>query len=432
MKMNGLFEETEINGMVLANRFVRSATWAGMATDDGAPTPRLVNLIEDLAAGKVGLIITGHAYVRQDGQHAPWQLGIHLDTLIPGLKDLTRAVHTHNSKIVAQLGFGGAYLSKARVMSMSAGDFHVLAQAYGQAAIRARKAGFDGIQILAAHGFFLSQMLCPRYNDRCDEYGGNIANRAQALLEVLEAIRSAVGRDYPVLVKLNCQDFVENGLTLDDSVKVAAMLERAGADAIELSGGLLNNPNVMQSTIGSGDNGAYFQSQAAVFKETIKIPLILVGGIRSYEAAEQLVGEGFADYISMSRPYIREPGLVKRWESGDRREAFCISCDNCFEPLKKGEGLSCKPLETEEAVTFYPQLTEVVPASPPHPSGSRYQISIGLEDWSGNFVPVVKIQLLTHKAKPMGDLSFPLKSKDHQKVIQALADLLDKHRDLQH
>ncbi len=418
--------------MVLANRFVRSATWAGMATDDGAPTPGLVNLIAGLAVGQVGLIITGHAYVREDGQHAPWQLGICQDTLIPGLKDITSAVHAHDSKIVVQLGFGGAYLSKARVGSMRTDDFHVLAEAFGQAALRAREAGFDGIQILAAHGFFLSQMLCPRYNDRSDEYGGNIANRAQALLEVVEAIRSAVGRDYPVLVKLNCEDFVEHGLTLDDSVKVAGMLEMAGVDAIELSGGLLNNPNVMQSTIGSGDPRAYFQSQAGAFKETIKIPLILVGGIRSYEAAEQLVGEGFADYISMSRPFIREPELVKRWKSGDRREAFCISCDNCFEPIKKGEGVSCQPLEPEEAVTFFPQLSEVVPAGPPHPDGSSYQISIGLEDWSGNFVPVVKIQMLSNKEVTGQGISFPLASEDHQKVIEALAELLDKHRDLQH
>ena len=427
--MNGLFEATRINGMVLPNRFVRSATWAGMATDDGAVTPRLIKLMADLAAGQLGLIITGHAYVREDGQHAPWQLGIHRDDLIPGLKDLTGAVHKHDSKIVAQLGYGGAYLSKSRIGRMSADDFHALAKAYGLAALRARKAGFDGVQIFAAHGFFLSQMLCPRYNDRTDEYGGKIENRARALVEVLEAIRSAVGRDYPVLAKLNCRDFVENGLTLEESVKVAGRLESVGIDAIEISGGLLNNPNIMQNKTGSDDNLAYFQSEAAVIKKTIKIPLILVGGIRSYEAAEQLVGEGIADYISMSRPFIREPGLVKRWKSGDRREAFCISCDNCFEPIKKGEGVSCRPLEPEVAATFYPQLTGTVPAGPPHPSGSSYQISIGLEDWSGNFVPVVKIQMLSGDAAPEQGLSFPLESQDHQKVIQKLTELLDKHRD---
>ena len=233
-----------------------------------------------------------------------------------------------------------------------------------------------------------------------------------------------------MLAKLNCRDYVDNGLTLEESVRVAAMLETAGLDAIELSGGLLNNPNIMRSTISSGDTLAYFQSEARIFKEAINIPLILVGGIRSYEAAEQLVGEGFADYISMARPFIREPGLVNRWKSGDRREAFCISCDNCFEPIKKGEGVSCQPLEPEEAITFFPQLSEVVPAGPPHPDGSSYQISIGLEDWSGNFVPVVKIQMLSNGEVTGQGISFPLESKDHQKVIEALADLLDKQRDL--
>ncbi len=415
--------------MVLANRFVRSATWAGMATDDGASTPQLVNLLSNLAAGQVGLIITGHAYVRPDGQHAPWQLGIHQDTLIPGLQDLTRAVHEHDSKIVVQLGYGGAYLSKSRVRSMSARDFQELAEAYGQAALRARNAGFDGVQIFAAHGFFLSQMLCPRYNDRTDKYGGTIANRARALIEVLEAIRRAVGRYYPVLAKLNCRDYVENGLTLEDSVEVAGMLEKAGIDAIELSGGLLNNPNIMRSTIDTGDALAFFQPEARVFKRTVDVPLILVGGIRSVDTAEKLVTEGTVEYISMSRPFIREPGLIKRWKAGDLREAACISCDNCFEPLKKGEGVSCVPLEPEEAVTFFPQLSEVVPASPPHPSDTGYKISIGLEDWSGNYVPVVKIQMVSNDATPDRGLSFPLESLDHQKVIEALAELMDKHRD---
>ena len=417
--------------MVLPNRFIRSATWAGMATDEGACPPPLINLLSNLSAGEVGLIITGHAYVRKDGQHAPWQLGIHRDAVIPDLQDLTSAVHEYESKIVLQLGYGGAYLSKSRVRSMTRQDFQVLAEAYGQAALRARKAGFDGVQIFAAHGFFLSQLLCPRYNDRTDGYGGNIANRARALLEVLAAIRKAVGRNYPVLVKLNCQDFVENGLTLKDSVKVAGMLEKGGIDAIEISGGLLNNPNIMRSNIDSGDSPAYFQSEARIFKETIHVPLILVGGIRSYETAKQLVGEGFADYISMSRPFIREPGLVKRWKAGDRREATCISCDNCFEPIKKGEGVSCIPLEPEESVTFFPQLSEVVPASPPHPPGTGYKISIGLEDWGSSYIPVVKIQMLLNENISERSVSFPLGSQDHQKVMQVIAELLEKQSNLQ-
>jgi 2,4-dienoyl-CoA reductase-like NADH-dependent reductase (Old Yellow Enzyme family) len=428
--MAALFENSDINGMVLSNRFIRSATWAGMATDEGTCTPQLIDLMRALSAGGVGLIITGHAYVRPDGQHSPWQLGIDRDAVIPGLQDLTRAVHEHESKIVLQLGYGGAYLSKSRVRRMSHQDFQGLAEAYGQAAVRARKAGFDGVQIFAAHGFFLSQLLCPRYNDRSDDYGGNIANRTKFLIEVLDAIRNAVGRHYPVLAKLNCRDFVENGLTLEDSVAGASLLEKAGIDAIELSGGLLNNPNIMRSKIDSGDSQAYFQSEARVFKKTIHVPLILVGGVRSYDTAKQLVDEGLAEYIAMSRPFIREPGLVNRWKAGDRREAACISCDNCFEPLKQGEGVSCVPLEPQEAVTFFAQLSEVVPASPPHPPGTGYEISIGLEDWDSSYIPVVKIQMLFNEKASERSLSFPLGTRDHQKVMQTIVDLLDKHRDL--
>ena len=425
--MDALFEKSEINGMVLSNRFIRSATWAGMATDDGTCTPQLIDLMSALSVGGVGLIITGHAYIRQDGQHSPWQLGIHQDAVIPGLQNLTHAVHEHESKVVLQLGYGGAYLSKSRVRRMSPQDFQGLAEAYGQAALRARKAGFDGVQIFAAHGFFLSQLLCPRYNDRTDDYGGDINSRARGLIEVLDAIRNAVGRDYPVLVKINCRDFVENGLTLEDSVQVARMLEKAGIDAIELSGGLLNNPNIMRSKIEPEDSKAYFQSEARVFKETIHVPLILVGGIRSYETAKQVVDQGLADYISMSRPFIREPGLIKRWRAGDRREAACISCDNCFEPLKKGEGISCVPLEPVAAETFFPQLSEIVPASPPHPPGAGYKISIGLEDWESNYIPVVKIQMIYNEKTSDRSPSFPLGSQDHRKVTQAIADLLKKH-----
>jgi len=166
--MNKLFESSRLNTLTLSNRFIRSATWVGMADDDGKCTPRLIELMSDLAKGGVGLIITGHTYVHQNGRHSPWQLGIDRDELIPGLKRMTRAVHEQNGKIAVQLGYGGAYLSKSRVRSMSIADIQELIEAYGQAAIRAKEADFDAVQIFAAHGFFLSQLLCPRYSDRTD------------------------------------------------------------------------------------------------------------------------------------------------------------------------------------------------------------------------------------------------------------------------
>lgn len=426
-RMSVLFEQSEINGMVLSNRFIRSATWDGLAADDGACTQAMIDLVARLSKGGVGMIITGHAYVHPHGQHQPWQLGIDRDELITGLRKMPGAVHENDGRIVLQLGYGGAYLSKSRVRHMTVEDIKQVVKAFGRAALRAKKAGFDGVQIFAAHGFFLSQLLCPRYNDRNDEYGGSIENRARALLQVLQSVREAVGRDYPVLAKLNCRDFVENGLTLEKSVQVGLMLERGGIDAVELSGGLLNNPNLMRDDIESKGDEAYFRKEARAFKEKISVPLILVGGIRSFSTAERLLEMNIADYISMCRPFIREPDLINRWKMGDLRKAACISCNNCIEQAKKGKGIVCMPLQEVAAETFFPQLSEEILASPPHPSGTSYKISIGLEEWDSNYIPVVKIQMAYKGRVSERAPSFPLGTDDHDRVNKGITDLLEKH-----
>jgi 2,4-dienoyl-CoA reductase-like NADH-dependent reductase (Old Yellow Enzyme family) len=425
--MDILFEPGRINTMTLSNRFVRSGTWDGLATDDGECTPRMIRIMTQLAQGGVGLIITGHAYVHKHGQHSPWQLGIHKDKLIPTLRAMTDAVHEKGGKMVVQLGYGGAYLSKSRVRQMSVQDIRDVVDSFGQAALRAQKAGFDGVQIFAAHGFFLSQLLCPRYNDREDGYGGAIQNRARALIEVLRSVREKVGRGYPVLVKLNGQDFVEGGLCLEDSLTVGIMLEQGGIDAIELSGGLLNSPNLMKNSIRSEEEEAGFRQEACAFKKQVHVPLILVGGIRSYPVARKLVEEGTADFVSMSRPFICEPDLVSRWQSGDLRTAQCISCNNCVEEVKKGEGLICVPLEEASAVSFFPQISGTVQAGPPLPPGAYYEVSIGLEEWESSFIPVLKVQLFHHGRVLQTGLSFPLGTKDRDNVNKAIVDLLEKH-----
>ena len=424
--MNKLFETSSINTLRLTNRFIRSATWAGLADDSGQCSPQLIGLMSKLARGGVGLIITGHAYVHQNGRHSPWQLGINREEHIPGLQSMTRKVHEAEGKIAVQLGYGGAYLSRSRLRSLSDADIQDVIKAYSKAAIRAKEADFDAVQIFAAHGFFLSQFLCPRYNDRTDLYGGNIRNRARILLEVIASVRQAVGPDYPVLVKLNAQDFVENGLELKESVQVGLMLEKRGIDAIELSGGLLNNPNVLRTHISSEAGEAYLQNEAKAFKEKIKVPIILVGGIRSYSIARQLIEQGTADYISMCRPFICEPDLVRRWQSGNLAKAACISCNNCVEQAKAGHGISCIPQEESKAETFFPQLTEILTASPPHPPNTNYRISLGLEQVAQGFSSVVKIQL-EHNGKTLQQAPyFPLGSDDYARVSSTIEELLAK------
>jgi 2,4-dienoyl-CoA reductase-like NADH-dependent reductase (Old Yellow Enzyme family) len=359
--MSRLFETTDINGMKLRNRFVRSATWEGMAAEDGRCTPKLMELMTELAQGGVALIITSHAYVRGDGQAGPWQLGIYEDALIPDLQEMNRRVHDNGCKIVLQLAHAG-YFANAKLTGqtpialsqvegfaktprkeLDISEIHDLVKAFGQAGRRAKEAGFDGVQIHAAHGYLLSQSLSPVFNKRNDQYGGSVENRAKFLLEVLQELRSILGDRFPILVKMNSRDFVEGGVELEDALKTGGFLKETGIDCIELSGGTFVSGKLNPSRTGikSEDKEAYFKDAAKAFKEKLQIPLMLVGGIRSFQLAENLVTGGFADYISLCRPLIREPNLIQRWQKGDLRKATCVSDNQCFGPAMAGEGIYC-------------------------------------------------------------------------------------------
>jgi 2,4-dienoyl-CoA reductase-like NADH-dependent reductase (Old Yellow Enzyme family) len=226
---------------------------------------------------------------------------------------------------------------------MSGDDIEEVIESFGQAARRAKEAGFDGVQIHAAHGYLLSQFLSPVFNRRKDSYGGEVENRARILLEVLHRVREVVGKGFPVLVKINCEDALEGGLNVEDSIHVGVMLQGEGIAAVEVSGGTLASGRLSPSRKGikSEQTEAYFRDAARAFKERLDVPIILVGGIRSPQLAERLVAEGAADYLAMSRPLIREPGLVNRWASGDLRPALCRSDNQCFEPAMEGEGIYC-------------------------------------------------------------------------------------------
>ncbi|WP_319406567.1 NADH:flavin oxidoreductase [uncultured Desulfosarcina sp.] len=367
MTASTLFESSNINGMTLVNRFVRSATWEGMATEDGRVTPKLIDTMVALAAGGIGLIISGHAYVAKNGQASPWQLGIYDDSLIDGLKAMTDAVHAAGGRIVAQLAHAGHFalekaigtppvvvsdfdgLSQAPRTELSVAAIQLLKNDYVDAARRARTAGFDGIQLHSAHGYLLSQFLSPWFNRRSDDYGGTINNRVRIHAEIIRAIRKTVGTDYPILVKMNCEDFSEGGLTVAESIAAAGQMVSAGLDAIELSGGLLTGGKLSPSrpNIDKSEKEAYFKDAARAFKGEVDVPLILVGGIRSLDVAERLLDAGTADYFSMSRPLIREPGLIKRWQSGNRTRARCLSDNLCFGPGLAGKGIYCV---TEERI----------------------------------------------------------------------------------
>jgi 2,4-dienoyl-CoA reductase-like NADH-dependent reductase (Old Yellow Enzyme family) len=360
--MAALFEETRIKSLALSNRFVRSATWEGLATDGGFVTPRLIDGANQLASGKVGLIITGHAYVSPEGQAGRWQLAAYSDKFVPGLAEMAASVHRLGGKIALQVAHAGvlarqsltgfeafgpspyAHDREPAAREMTVAEINAVADSFASSAVRAVTAGYDAIQIHAAHGYLLSQFLSPYFNARTDDYGGPIENRARILADVVRAIRKATSADFPVLLKMNCADFIDGGLTTEDMVHAAVMLEKCGADAIEMSGGTFLSGRCVPSRKGkppAGEPEAYYEEPAKLYKRSVSIPLMLVGGIRTMETTERLVTEGITDYIALSRPLIREPGLIRRWQSGDQRPALCISDSRCFVPGFEGRGISC-------------------------------------------------------------------------------------------
>ena len=367
-----LFEPGSIGSMTVKNRIVRSATYEGFADENGIVDERYVNLYRKLALGGSGLIITGFAYVREDGIVMKGQAGIHSDECIPPLRRVVEEVHLADPevKIVMQIAHGGRQANpkytggvliapspipdktmNATPKEMSLDEVKAVIESFIEAAKRVKKAGFDGVQIHAAHGYLLSEFISPYSNRRNDEYGGSTENRARILLEIVHGVKAECGGEWPVLVKLQVDDCVadENRLKTPESAEIAKMVVEAGADAIEVSGGiyesaLYGNLIPTRFNITREEDEAYFLPQAVEVKRAIGgTPLILVGGIRSKKVAEEILGKGHADFISMSRPLIREPNLPNKWKDGSSTKSTCISCNQCLSEARKN-GLRCAQL----------------------------------------------------------------------------------------
>lgn len=358
--MSILFTPVRIGSVLVPNRFVRSATHDYMATDEGHVTEAEVRLYRDLAEGEVGLIVTGHAFVQPSGKASPRQMAVHDDRFVEGLARIPAAVRGLPSRVFLQIAHAGrqtkpslcgcvpvspsaVYDPSSKVMprELSGDEIRALIDDFVLAAVRAKKAGFDGVQLHAAHGYLLSSFLSPHTNRRTDEWGGPVENRSRVLREVLQGVRSACGRDFPVIVKLNSTDFLEGGLSLDDAVLVARMLESEGIDGIEVSGGMAEaGRGSVWPGLRTEDEEGYFVENAARIKRTVGVPVFGLGGIRTLAVAERIVAEGRADLVSLSRPLIRDPFLVKRFREGLADNSACVSCNKCFNP----RGIRCAEL----------------------------------------------------------------------------------------
>jgi len=376
--MSLLFSPKAIGNVEIKNRFVRAATYEGMADEDGRVTDRLVEVYSRLAQGEVGLVLTSFMYVHPLGKAMKNQVGIHRDNLVPGLSRLAEAVHDHGSRIAFEITHGGRQAKPELIgrkpmgpssvrrdpsffikpAAMTVADIHDAIDAFIAAARRGLAAGGDIVYIHAGGGDLLNQFLSPYFNCRRDEWGGSTANRFRILGEIIHGIRAAAG-DVPLLVKMNAHDFTPRpGVTPDLAVEYASKLSDLGVNALELTSGIkfynfmncwrgevpieevLRALPAWKRPIGrikmkrwarsyglvEGWNLEYLKKVRPV---TGGMALFLVGGIRRLEHMEQVLRKGEADFICMSRPFIRQPDLVKRFKQGEK-EASCRSCNRCF------------------------------------------------------------------------------------------------------
>lgn len=365
--MSILFDPLKIGNMALSNRFVRSATYDGCADSRGHVTEKQIELFSALAEGGVGLIVTGITYVHPLGQRFSAQGSIAGDDCIAGLKRLTAAVHDRGAKIAVQLFHVGRertksftaggeealapsfvkndpYFSGGKYRPMTEDEIREIVRTFGDAARRAREANFDAIQIHGAHGYLPSQFLSPYTNHRTDDWGGPLENRLRFHYEIYREIREKVGAHYPLMIKLGVQDGFPGGLDFREGRQAAKLLARCGFDALEISLGLRGHgyeTAEFRTGINSLDSEAYFRAWTGEIKGEVNVPVMMVGGLRTFQLMEEVIQKNETDFISLCRPLIREPGIIHEWKSGERHRATCISCNKCLEGIRDGGVLRC-------------------------------------------------------------------------------------------
>ena len=384
-----VFEASNISGIRLNNRIIRSATTLGLGDKDGSPTAKLGEAYVELADGGVGAIITGMVAVQENGAPGmPNALLLHKDDQINAYQKMSGAAHQYNTPIIMQVAHSGRQTRRAIIGETPVAPSPVPDKVYDEetprklteleikeiirnmitSIERAKAADFDGVQLHAAHGYLLSAFLSADTNRREDQWGGSLENRFRIIREIYEGARKRVG-NYPILIKVNAYDFQPDGMRVEEMVKISTMLENVGCDAIEVSCGIANDgfaslrvPEIPVEAILEFNhkykNSSYLVKKllpvlapllvdrpeplenynicaAQTIKQHVKIPVIAVGGIRHLQDIETVIGGNMADYTAMGRPFIIEPDIVNRFQDKSQGSSECISCAYCLIALSE-------------------------------------------------------------------------------------------------
>lgn len=366
MKYKKLLSPGKIGSLELKNRAIMAPMSAALGNPDGTVSDPLIAYLTARANGGVGMIITEYCFVTEDGRSSDHQISITDDDKIPGLKKLVDAVHAHGAKICLQLQHGGRR-SMVRVMAPSAimkqtdrvtpyemttQDVHDLIHAFIAAAVRAKKAGFDMVEVHCSHGYLLNDFVSPSANRRTDEFGGGITGRAKVPVMIIEGIKKVCGEDYPVSVRLNGDDMVSDGNLGRDSAALAMLMEEAGADLLDVSGGMNGvGYGIAPAAVKTG----YNTDPAEEIRRVVSIPVAVAGRINEPEYAESLLRKGDVEFITLGRALFADPEFVNKAAQGKEEEICpCVGClQRCYGSYGHGgqfRGCMVNPFSMRETV----------------------------------------------------------------------------------
>lgn len=311
--MKTIFDKTTLRTTAMRNRVWRSATWLGLADNEGYVTDSIIRTYKALAEGGAALLVTGLTSISATDARIGGECKFYDDRFVAGHRRLTDAVHRHGARILLQTA-----MVDGPVDELSTTEVDDVVSAFGDAARRAEQAGYDGVQIHAAHFFYLSRFISPLFNHRTDRYSG-----AHILPAILADMRSKTSADFLITIKINSTDEYPGGMTEEDFIAVCGLL--AGIDAIEVSAN-----GTSRQGIRAGVNEGSFLHAAARLADEVDVPVALVGGLRSLEFIDHVLNTTKIEYISLSRPLVREPALIRRWQQGDTHPSLCVSCNSCY------------------------------------------------------------------------------------------------------
>lgn len=370
---------------MLKNRLVMSPMTMNYATEEGLATDKLIHYYVERAKGGVGLIVVEGTFFTAEGRGYRNQLGLVSEEHVKRLRQLTDMVHRLNNdvKIFIQIHHAGgranskvtglrpvapsdlpAYPGAEVPRSLTREEVRDLIEAHIEAAIRAREAGFDGVDIHSAHGYLIPSFLSPLSNRRSDEYGGDLSGRSRFLLEVVHGIKKRLGKDFPLTIKVSGDEFIEGGLGLEEMTQVALLSQEAGIDAIMVSAGSvgakklgdLNEPHKILRTLPMMTGHGCLVPLAAHMKQALRIPVITVGRINHPALAEEIIVQGKADLVAMGRPLLADPYLPQKASEG--KEDWirpCIACnEGCYKRIFEQLDIQCSvnPLLGREKEAF--------------------------------------------------------------------------------